>query len=114
MTITMQQLAALGRQEIDATQAAIDDGAAWHLEGSVGRSMAEAIDAGHCRLGHRPSHDYYGSPIPAWWMIRPGSPGSPEHAGLEAPFDRDEAIKVFETHPENFDVWVAAQLELSA
>lgn len=70
--------------EFDA-QALIDSGNAWRLEGSIGRACMRAIESGECILGPRPVRDYWGSLIPAWWMVEAGSIGSPEYANRERP-----------------------------
>ncbi len=106
-----------------STQELIDDGHAWHLEGSVGRELMRAIESGEARLGHRPARDYWGNHIPAWWMVEPGSLGSPEYQAdassdfryLDTPFDREEAIEAWEagTDPhreEDFNAWLRARL----
>lgn len=66
-------------------QELIDSGAAWRLEGSIGRAAMAGIEAGELRLGGRPVRDYWGNLVPAWWMVEPGTKGSPEFAGLERP-----------------------------
>lgn len=71
--------------ETGNVQALIDDGSAWRLEGSVGRACMAAIEAGEAMLGPRPVRDFYGNVVPAWWMVQPGSEGSPEYAGLDRP-----------------------------
>lgn len=63
----------------------IDAGTIWHLEGAAGRAALDAINAGEAILGPRPVRDYWGNLVPAWWMVEPGTPGSPEHAGVDRP-----------------------------
>lgn len=65
-------------------QELIDRGA-WSLEGSAGRAMMAAIDAGEAMLGRAPARDYWGNLIPAWWMVAPGTKGSPEFVGHDRP-----------------------------
>lgn len=67
------------------TQELIDSGAAWRLEGAVGRECMAAIESGEAILGPCPVRDTYGNLVPAWWMVKPGSKGSPEFAGLDRP-----------------------------
>lgn len=64
----------------DKLQAMIDDGKAWHMEGSIGRAAMDALEAGVCFLpiaGHR---DYYGNLVPARTMLKPGTKGTLENA----------------------------------
>ena len=57
-------------------QRAINDGSAWRFQGSYGRSMMLAIEAGRCLLGPNACDDAYGSPIPSRTDIKPGAKGS--------------------------------------
>lgn len=67
----------IGRYE--ELQALIDSGAAWKLEGSVGRAAMEAIEEGHCILGTEGHHDTYGSYVPSRDEVQPGAVGSVEY-----------------------------------
>lgn len=69
--------------EAPSLQALIDSGAAWQLEGSMGRAASEALEAGDVMLADRPYRDYWGNLVPAWWMVEPGTKGSPEYAGYD-------------------------------
>ena len=60
-----------------ALQRAINNGM-WGLQGSYGRSMMGAIEAGSCMLGTSPAHDYYGNRIPARHEVKAGTKGSRE------------------------------------
>jgi hypothetical protein len=60
-------------------QQLINSGMAWHLEGSVGRTAKEFIDAGLCMLGEYGNRDYWGKYIPSRHEVEPGTPGSPEY-----------------------------------
>lgn len=71
-------------------QELIDRGA-WGLEGSAGRAMMGAIEAGECMLGPAPVRDYWGNLVPAWWMVEAGTKGSPEFAGLDRPAEPSRA-----------------------
>jgi len=64
-------------------QELIDNGMAWRLEGFTGRQAMAAIENGDAMLGRRPHRDYWGNPVPAWWMVEPGTKGSPEFAGVD-------------------------------
>ena len=76
------------------TQALIDSGMAWRLEGSIGRQCMAAIEAGAAILGPRPVRDYWGNLVPAWWMITAGEIGSPEHADMDRPEEPSDDEKV--------------------
>lgn len=59
-----------------AMQQSINDGTAWKFQGSVGRSMMDALEAGICVLGRKPAADYYGNRIPSRDEVKPGTKGS--------------------------------------
>jgi hypothetical protein len=66
-------------------QSAINSGSAWSFQGSYGRSMMEAIEAGQCCLGRSGARDYYGNYIPSRDEVKSGTKGSlayvRKHAG---------------------------------
>jgi hypothetical protein len=62
-----------------AMQALIDSGAAWRLEGSIGRAAMAAIENGLCAVGTEPHRDYFGNLIPSRGMLDPGSMGTVEY-----------------------------------
>jgi len=53
-------------------QAAINTGYCWSMEGSVGRAMMGAIEAGYCMLGKERARDYYGNTIPSRKDVKHG------------------------------------------
>lgn len=59
-----------------AMQQSINGGVAWKFQGSVGRSMMEAINAGAAMLGKAPAFDYYGNRIPSRDEVQEGTKGS--------------------------------------
>lgn len=59
-------------------QRAINDGSAWRFQGSYGRSMMLAIEAGRCLLGPNACDDAYGNQIPSRYEVQPGTKGSRE------------------------------------
>jgi hypothetical protein len=65
---------------IDDLQELIDSGAAWRLEGGVGRAAMEAIEAGDCVLGEVGHRDYWGNYVPSRYEVQPGTKGSIEYA----------------------------------
>lgn len=73
-------------------QQAIDSGAAWTLEGSVGRAAMAAIEDGRAVLGLRAHRDYWGNRVPARWEVQQGTLGSQRFAhdqqGHERPYAR--------------------------
>jgi hypothetical protein len=58
----------------------IDSGAAWQLEGSIGRAAMAAIDEGVCILGPTGHRDYWGNYVPSRDEVEPGTKGSVEYA----------------------------------
>ena len=59
-----------------AVQAAINAMHAWHMQGSMGRAMMDAIDEGRCMLGHEATRDYWGNRIPSRTEVQDGTKGS--------------------------------------
>lgn len=51
----------------------------WSLQGSYGRQMMDAINAGLCMLGEKPARDYWGNRIPARDEVVPGTKGSEKY-----------------------------------
>lgn len=60
----------------------IDSGAAWHLEGSIGRAAMEGMREGLLVLSQGERWDYWGNHVPSFWQVRDevGSPGSVANA----------------------------------
>lgn len=58
-----------------AIQRAINAGH-WSMQGSFGRTMMRAIEAGNCMLGKNRARDYYGNTIPSRDDVEPGTKGS--------------------------------------
>lgn len=56
-------------------QRAINSGA-WSLQGSYGRTMMDAINAGRCVLGRTRARDYWGNTIPSRDDVKQGTKGS--------------------------------------
>jgi len=57
-------------------QRAINSGHAWSMQGSMGRAMMGAIDAGKCMLGQNGCRDYWKNYIPSRDEVQAGSKGS--------------------------------------
>jgi hypothetical protein len=58
-------------------QRAINSGV-WSLQGSYGRAMMDAIEAGRCVLGRNRARDYWGNTIPSRDDVKQGTKGSYE------------------------------------
>lgn len=71
--------------QVAALQALINAGT-WGLEGSMGRAMMEAIEAGYCALGPEPAQDYWGNFIPSRGMVEAGTKGSVQFVEEHSPF----------------------------
>lgn len=56
-------------------QRAINSGM-WSLQGSYGRAMMGAIEAGSAMLGPYPARDYWGNRIPSRSEVKEGTKGS--------------------------------------
>lgn len=65
--------------ELAGLQELADTGAAWRLEGSVGRAVMAAIEAGQIALGPVGHHDYWGNYVPSRFEVEPGTKGSAEY-----------------------------------
>lgn len=65
-----------------AIQKAINTGL-WGLQGSYGRTMMEAINAGYCLLGRNEARDYYGNHIPSRDQVQAGTKGSYDFVAKE-------------------------------
>lgn len=63
----------------EAIQRSINSLTAWRLQGSIGRSLMGAIDAGEAMLGHEDTRDYYGNHIPSRHQVEEGTKGSYEY-----------------------------------
>lgn len=71
----------VGADELDqacAIQRFINAGQ-WSFQGSYGRTMMAAIEAGACLLGPHPARDYWGNRIPSRDEVKPGTKGSRDY-----------------------------------
>lgn len=57
-------------------QGLINSGAAWRLEGSIGRAAMRAIESGDAILGREGHRDYYGNYVPSRYEVQEGTKGS--------------------------------------
>jgi hypothetical protein len=73
-------------QHYVALQRAINGGH-WSFQGSYGRAMMGAIEAGKCMLGENSARDYWGNFIPSRTQVQDGTKGSAsfveENSGAE-------------------------------
>lgn len=65
--------------QVEAMQAAINDGSVWRMEGSMGRAAMDFLRAGHCTLGEVGHRDYWGNYVPSRDEVKPGTVGSVEY-----------------------------------
>lgn len=66
-------------ETIEGYQNLINSGAAWKMEGSVGREAMNFIESGYCTLGEKGHRDYYGNYVPSRHEVEPGTKGSQEY-----------------------------------
>jgi L-amino acid N-acyltransferase YncA len=82
----MTDLSALWRDDAtdeeitEVYQHLVDTGDAWRLEGSVGRTAMDLIEAGAIVLGEVGHRDFYGNYVPSRHEVEPGTKGSVEYA----------------------------------
>lgn len=82
--ITLATILAAQDGDDAALQDLINNGAAWRLEGSVGRAAMRAIEGGRCVLGETGHRDYWGNYVPSRTEVQPGTKGSVEYAARAA------------------------------
>lgn len=68
-----------GNSDHAAMQRIINDGSGWRMQGSMGRAMMAAIEAGECMLGKSVMTDYWGNRIPSRYHVQAGTKGSREY-----------------------------------
>ncbi len=64
----------------------------WSLQGSFGRTMMAAIEAGQCLLGRSGARDYYGNYIPSRDEVKPGTKGSFDYVAERSGIEHAEAM----------------------
>ena len=62
--------------DIETVQGMVNNGTAWRMEGSFGRSVMAALEAGKLILGTESTSDYWGNRIPSRYEVQPGTKGS--------------------------------------
>jgi hypothetical protein len=73
--MTIESEDAPEQEYFEAMQRTINSGM-WGLQGSYGRQMMAAIEAGYCMLGQSDARDYYGNHIPSRDQVQSGTKGS--------------------------------------
>jgi hypothetical protein len=83
-TLEMDETAT-AEDEYRAMQALVNSGT-WGLQGSLGRAMMGAVEAGYVALGPEPARDYYGNRIPSRFEVEAGTKGSVEFVEANSPY----------------------------
>jgi hypothetical protein len=52
------------KEDIEVLQELVNNGQIWHLEGYIGRWVADLLEEGILQFPEKRTHDYYGNPIP--------------------------------------------------
>lgn len=76
----------------ETTQALINSGMAWKLEGSVGRHCMRAIEAGKCLLGTEDFLDYWGNHVPSRYQVKEDTKGSFDFVVTHSGMDHAQAM----------------------
>ena len=65
---------------LDTYQKLVNNGHAWHLEGSIGRTAMDLLESRKIGLGETGHTDHYGNYIPSRYEVQPGTKGAAEYA----------------------------------
>ena len=77
MELTIEQITNLQKQYgISDIQDMINNGNAWHMEGSYGRAAMELLESGACMLPEVKRRDAYGNTVPSRNDLKPGTKGT--------------------------------------
>lgn len=68
------------KEFLEGYQELVNTGAAWRLEGSVGRTAMGLIESGQIILGEEGHYDYWGNYVPSRYEVQAGTKGSMEYA----------------------------------
>lgn len=75
--MTKQEIEELQKSyNIQDIQNWINSGAAWKMEGNIGRKAMEYLSVGACFLPLKAHYDYWGNEYPSRTKVNPGSTGS--------------------------------------
>lgn len=79
--MTIRQITDLQKEAgVYEMQKLILSGAAWKMEGSVGREAMAGLKAGVYYLPEEPHHDYWNNRVPSRDELKPGTKGTLENA----------------------------------
>jgi hypothetical protein len=77
MEYTIEQITELQKQHgMTEMQNMINNGNAWHMEGSYGRAAMENLEMGSCMLPEERHKDYWGNTVPSRNDLKPGTKGT--------------------------------------
>ena len=62
--------------KVQDIQLLINSGAAWRMEGRIGRKCMSYLSSGVCYLPLKPHYDYWGNEVPSRTNVPPGTMGS--------------------------------------
>lgn len=68
-----------GEEYVAGMQELINNGQAWQMEGSVGRTAMDLIEQGACMLGEESHRNAYGGYVPSRTEVKAGTKGSAEY-----------------------------------
>lgn len=65
---------------LDTYQELVNNGMAWKMEGSVGRTADDLLEARKIGLGETGHKDFYGNYVPSRYEVQAGTKGAAEYA----------------------------------
>lgn len=65
---------------LDTYQTLVNNGMAWKLEGHIGRTAMDLLEARKIGLGEEGRYDYYGTYVPSRYEVQAGTKGAAEFA----------------------------------
>lgn len=82
--------------EVNLALQVIINAGQWSLQGSYGRAMMGAIEAGQCLLGRNRSADYWGNIIPSRNEVAQGTKGSFDFVAAHVGIERAQVLEEVE------------------
>lgn len=79
-TDSERKITRLMDEETFSLQKMIHSGAAWKMEGSIGRAAMNALESGACFLPNISHFDYYRNRVPARKELKKGTKGTLENS----------------------------------